>query len=99
MKEIIVYSSKKCPRCRALKRWLRRNKLSFTEKSLDNTEIMASLVMRNIFVLSAPALEIQNLHVSGAKRGNRFFLSDQIFQEDNRLTSDFKHFLKGEKPQ
>ena len=53
---LIVYSSKNCPKCRALKQWLRRNKFAFVTKSIDNTEIMTDLVMRNLVVLAAPAL-------------------------------------------
>lgn len=92
--KLTVYTSKKCPRCKALKKWLRKNKLSFVTKSLDDTEIMASLIMRNIFVLSAPAIEIPRCSAlqrdsSFVKIGNRVFLSDQIFQENNSLQPSF----------
>jgi len=85
--KLTVYTSKSCPRCKALKKWLRKNKLSFTEKNLDNTEVMASLVMRNIFVLSAPGLEV----------GDRVFLSDQIFQENNSLQPSFTEVMEKRK--
>ncbi len=87
MKKIIVYSTKKCVRCKILKSWLRRNGLSFVEKDLDNSDVMTDLVMRNLVVLSAPALETEN----------RFFLSDQIFDANNRLNPSFKTFLRGKK--
>ena len=87
--KVTVYTSKSCPRCRALKKWLRRNKIAFTEKSLDDTDVMTELVMRNLFVLSAPVLETEN----------RVYLSDQIFDADNRFNPELKHFLKGKKPQ
>ena len=83
----IVYTSKKCPKCRALKQWLRRNKISFVTKSLDDTDIMTELVMRNIVALSAPVLETED----------RVFLSNQIFDANNRLTSTFKDFMRGER--
>jgi len=82
--KLTVYSSKNCPRCKALKKWLRKNKLSFTEKSLDDTDVMTELVMRNLTVLSAPALETEN----------RVFLSDQIFQEDNSLNPAFLKIME-----
>ena len=85
--KLTVYSSKNCPRCRALKKWLRRNNLSFTEKSLDDTDVMTKLVMRNIVVLSAPALEFEN----------RVYLSDQIFLPNNLLNPSFTQILRGEK--
>ena len=83
----IVYTSKNCSRCKALKQWLRRNNLSFDEKNIDNTDVMTDLVMRNIVVLSAPALETEN----------KFWLSHEIFDENNRLTSTFKDFMRGER--
>ena len=83
---LIVYSSKNCPKCRALKQWLRRNKISFMSKNLDDTNIMTNLVMRNFVVLSAPALETEN----------KFWLSHEIFDTNNRLTSVFKNSMRGE---
>ena len=84
---LIVYSSKNCPKCRALKQWLRRNKFAFVTKSLDDTDIMTDLVMRNLFVLASPALDSEN----------RFWMSTEIFDENNRLTSTFKDFMRGER--
>ena len=81
--KIAVYTSKKCPRCKALKKWLKQNNLSFTEKSLDDIDVMTELVMRNLFVLSAPALETEN----------KVFLSNQIFLEDNSLNPAFNKKL------
>ena len=82
----IVYTSKNCSRCKALKQWLRRNNLSFDEKNIDNTDVMTDLVMRNIVVLSAPALETEN----------KFWLSHEIFDENNRLNPVLKRFLRGD---
>jgi len=82
--KLTVYSSKKCPRCKALKKWLRKNKLSFNEKNIGDTDVMTGLVMRNFVVLSAPALETEN----------RVFLSDQIFKADNSLNPDLIEVLK-----
>ena len=84
--KLTVYTSKNCPRCRSLKSWLRRNKISFVTKSLDDTDVMTDLVMRNLFVLSAPALEVDN----------QVFFSDQIFDADNHLNLELKKILKGE---
>ena len=78
-KQVIFYTTRKCAKCKSLKNWLRRNKVPFLTKSLDETEVMASLIMRNIFVLAAPAIET----------GDRVFLSDQIFGENGLLRSDF----------
>ena len=84
---LIVYSSKNCPRCKALKQWLRRNKFAFVTKSLDDTDIMTDIVMRNVAVFSAPILETKD----------RFFLAHEIFDQNNRLTSTFKNFMRDER--
>lgn len=60
-KEIILYSGPKCPVCKRLKAWLKRHKIPFVEKSIEDTEVMADLVMRNVHLLSAPALEINGV--------------------------------------
>ena len=85
-KPVILYTTRKCAKCKNLKRWLRRNNLSFTERSLDDTDIMTDLVMRNLVVLSAPALETEN----------KFWLSHEIFDENNRLNPVLKRFLRGD---
>ena len=85
-KQVIVYTTKNCVKCKQLKTWLRRNKIAFVTKSLDDTNTMTDLVMRNIVILSAPALETET----------KFFLSDQIFLPDNSLNPDFKEIFKGE---
>uniref|UniRef100_A0A6M3J476 Putative glutaredoxin n=1 Tax=viral metagenome TaxID=1070528 RepID=A0A6M3J476_9ZZZZ len=59
--KIIVYSTKQCPRCERLKQLLKEEKIPFEEKSLDDTDVMADLHMRNAAILQAPALEIGEL--------------------------------------
>ena len=88
MKEITVYSTRKCARCKSLKSWLRQNKIYFVEKDLEDTDIMTSLVMRDVAVFSAPILETKD----------RFWLSHEIFGEENFLDPDFiKNFGGGKK--
>lgn len=59
--KVVVYSTRNCRRCRALKRALKRAKIPFTEKSIEDTDDMADLVMKNIHLLSAPAIQIGKL--------------------------------------
>ena len=68
---VVVYTSEGCPRCAILKEWLKTSGIEFEERSLENTDVMAELVMRNVVVLSAPALEV----------GEIVFTQDQIFVE------------------
>jgi len=43
-----------------LKGWLKTANRSFEERSLEDVDIMAELVMRDIVVLSAPVLEVDS---------------------------------------
>jgi len=60
IRKIVVYTTNGCHKCAVLKEWLKTVKGDFEERSLENVDIMAELVMRNVAVLSAPLLEIDN---------------------------------------
>lgn len=55
-----------------LKKWLRGMNIEFDERNLEDVEVMTDLIMRNVFILSAPALEV----------GGECYRADQIFNED-----------------
>jgi len=56
--KVIVYASPNCPKCSALKAWLRNKGFEFEERNLEDSEVMADLILRDVYVLSAPALEV-----------------------------------------
>jgi len=58
--EIIVYTSNGCHKCSVLKEWLKTTNRQFEERDLENVEVMAELVMKNVVVLSAPVVEVKN---------------------------------------
>lgn len=60
VRRIVVYTSDGCHKCLVLKEWLTTSNRSFEERSLENVDVMADLVMRNIVVLSAPVLEVDD---------------------------------------
>ncbi len=70
--KVTVYTSNGCRKCDLLKEWLRGRNTEFEEKNLEDTNVMTELVMRNLVVLSAPALEI----------GETFYTEDKIFDGD-----------------
>jgi len=72
MKNITLYTSTGCTLCLTLKKWLRERSLDFVEKDLSDADVMSSLVMSDVFILSAPALEIDG----------RFYTVDEIFDGD-----------------
>jgi glutaredoxin len=59
-RKIVVYTSDGCQKCIVLKDWLKTANRPFEERSLENVDIMAELVMRDIVVLSAPVLEVDS---------------------------------------
>ena len=59
-KKLVVYTSSGCHKCSVLKEWLKTSNRSFEERSLENMDVMTDLVMRNIVVLSAPVLEVDD---------------------------------------
>jgi len=59
-RRIVVYTSNGCHKCTVLKEWLKTSNRYFEERNLENVDVMAELVMRNIVVLSAPVLEIDD---------------------------------------
>jgi len=59
-KRLVVYTSNGCHKCSVLKEWLRTSNRSYEERNLENVDVMTDLVMRNIVVLSAPVLEVDD---------------------------------------
>ena len=85
VKEIVVYTSSGCPRCAMLKKWFKNNNADFEEKNVEDVDVMADLVMRNVVVLSAPALEVEGT----------VYTEDQIFDGDGLIDTKVLEILKG----
>ena len=83
-KEVVVYTSSGCPRCAMLKNWLERKNVDFEEKNLEDVDVMAGLVMRNIVVLSAPALEVEGT----------VYTEGQIFNGDGLMDTKLLEILR-----
>lgn len=84
-KELVVYSSHGCPKCATLKKWLGSRNVEFEEKNLEDAEVMANLIMRDVFILSAPALEV----------GGVVYTEDEIFDEDGTVKANLLKILEG----
>lgn len=85
VKEIVVYTSGGCPKCAMLKKWLKNKNADFQEKNLEDVDVMADLVMRNVVVLSAPALEVEGT----------VYIENQIFDGDGLIDTKLSEILKG----
>jgi len=55
---IIVYTTNGCHKCSVLKDWLKTVNRQFEERNLEDVEVMAELVMKNVVVLSTPVVEV-----------------------------------------
>lgn len=82
--KIIVYTSNGCPKCTLLKEWLKDKNAEFEEKSIEDINVMTELVMRNLVVMSAPALEVEEA----------FYTEDQIFNGDSLAHSKILEILE-----
>jgi glutaredoxin len=83
--KVVVYTSGGCPRCTLLKEWLKDRNTEFEEKNLEETNVMTDLVMRDLVVLSAPALEV----------GDVVYTEDQIFEGDRLADGKILEILEG----
>ena len=82
-----VFTSEGCVNCETLKRHLEKLGIAFSEKSVDDTDTMTDLIMKDLVVLSTPAL----------KTPDSFFFAYEIFDSQNRLILDFEKIVRGEK--
>jgi len=85
VKEVVVYTSSSCIKCATLKKWLKNKNADFEEKNLEDVEVMTDLVMRNVVVLSAPALEVEGT----------VYTEEQIFDGDGLINIKLLELLKG----
>lgn len=78
MSTVKVYTSPNCPLCTALKNFLDSIKVKYLEMDVSDINVMAELIMNNVFVTSVPILEVDD----------KYFFVNDLF-EDSKLKSDF----------
>jgi len=77
MVRVKVYVSPQCPRCEALKKALKEVGVEYEVLDVSNSDVMADLIMRDIFLTETPGLEVDD----------KFFRAGEIF-DGNRLVVD-----------
>jgi glutaredoxin len=82
---IVVYTTNGCTRCDMLKKWLKNKDAIFEEKDLEDVDVMTDLVMRDLVVLSAPALEIEGT----------VYTENQIFESNGLISPNFSKLIEG----
>jgi len=84
-RKIVVYTSNGCHKCLVVKEWLKTVNRQFEERDLENVEVMAELVMRNVVVLSAPVVEVDNT----------IYTEDQFFDGNTLAVNRLLGILEG----
>jgi glutaredoxin len=83
---IVVYTSTGCYKCSTLKDWLKADNRYFEERNLENVDVMTDLVMRNVVVLSAPVIEVDET----------IYSEDQFFDGNSLSVSRLLGILEGQ---
>jgi len=84
-RKIVVYTSNGCHKCSVVKEWLKTANRQFEERDLEDVGVMTELVMRNIVVLSAPAVEVDNT----------VYTEDQFFDGNTLAVNRLLGILEG----
>ena len=64
---MIVYTTKNCPNCDALKVYLEKRNKSFIEKNIEETDVLTELVMNDVAMFSAPIVLFEGRHFSSSE--------------------------------
>jgi len=84
-RRIVVYTSNGCHKCSVLKEWLKTSSRHFEERSLEDVNVMTELVMKDIVVLSAPVLEVDE----------SVYSENQFFEGNTLAVNRLQEILEG----
>lgn len=73
-----IYTMPKCQLCSILKNFFDRIGIRYLEVDVSNIDVMADLIMKNIFITSVPVLEING----------RYYFTNDLFS-GFKLNEDF----------
>ena len=85
MPEVVIYTTANCPKCRLLKEYLASTGVHFTEKNLEDSDVAAELILKDVFDLTAPILEVNGVVIPHA----------EIFNGNKLLVNKLTAFLRG----
>ncbi|MBN2109888.1 MAG: glutaredoxin family protein [Methanosarcinaceae archaeon] len=60
MAEVIIYTTKTCPKCEQLKRLLESKGIIFKTADMSTPEALTELKFNGVFTMSAPVLQIND---------------------------------------
>ncbi len=58
MVEVVIYTTKTCPKCEQLKKVLESRGVSFTTADMSTPEALTELKFNGVFTMTAPVLQI-----------------------------------------
>jgi glutaredoxin len=67
--KLVVYSLEECTQCEALKSYLRREGLFYTEEDMSTAASLTELRIHGVFAMEAPVL----------RQGEKFLTTDDLF--------------------
>ncbi|HDM23760.1 NrdH-redoxin [archaeon] len=82
--KVRIYTTPRCPKCKILKKFLARKGIQFEELNLEDSDVAAELIMRDVFDLTTPILEI----------GEKLYLEDDLFNNDELNVEKLERILK-----
>ena len=82
--EIILYTKHACERCEALKSFLQKHSIVFTERDIDNDEVVAELV-ESTFIIEHFCDEEQCIVVTPIVKLNGLWVAEDFFNENGSL--------------
>lgn len=85
MPEIVIYTTANCPKCKLLKEYLASAGVRFTEKNLEDSDVAAELILRDVFDLTAPILEVNGTVIP----------HNEIFDGNKLLVNKLTAFIRG----
>lgn len=58
MVEVVIYTTKICPKCEQLKKVLKSKEVAFTTADMSTPEALTELKFNGVFTMTAPVLQI-----------------------------------------
>ena len=83
MTKNIIYTTKTCPKCEILKRFLSSKNILYKTEDMSQPEVITELRLNGIFTLNAPVMQIEDT----------FLTSDELFNGNKINIESLKDIL------
>ncbi|MCC6042063.1 MAG: thioredoxin family protein [Candidatus Verstraetearchaeota archaeon] len=83
MARVKLYVSPQCPRCETLKRVMNEMGVEYEVLDVSKSEVMVDLIMRDIFLMETPGLEVDG----------KFFHAEEIFDGERLIMDKLRKVL------